>query len=79
MINYSHYDIDTKTDDGMLLLAALAILTSINKDHLESGRFGSKSSPPNVLQEIVDLANKMYYPDEYINYKRNKDIDKIVD
>jgi hypothetical protein len=72
-------DIDTSTKEGQLLMAAIAILTSINESHIKSGRWGSTSSPNDAVEKISDLANQMYYAEEYILYKKTMKRESIID
>ena len=61
MINVkSLRDIDGISDEGQLLIAALAILTSITEDAIKSRKFGGYTNPDEVLGRISDLANKLF-------------------
>lgn len=53
------------TDEGKLLLASLAALTSLSTDDIKSGKFGGKSNPDDVIKRITDLANRIYYKEEW--------------
>lgn len=84
MINYKKlYDLNLESAEGQLLMSALAILTSLDKEHIKSGEYGECSHPDNVLGKVVDLANKLYYKEEYEKYliseNRNNKINGIID
>jgi hypothetical protein len=76
-------DISTKSKEGKMLMAAMAILTTINQSHIDSGRFGSNITPQKAIDELVKLANSMYYAEEYNLWlkatKRNNLISDILD
>ena len=83
MIEYSDFGkINHRTHEGMLVLSALAILTSLSQKDILSGRFGGISNPDSVFQEIVKLANKIYYEEEYklhiISENRDNKINNII-
>ncbi len=65
-------EIDTTSAEGKLLLAAVAILTSIDKTDLESKRWGGNTSPDAAVKKIADLANKIFYKEEYTSEKKRK-------
>lgn len=75
-------DFSTNSIEGKLLLAALAILTTISEKHLNEKRFGTSTHPDDALKEIVNLANRMYYEEEYKQWKhtekRNTKIDNLL-
>lgn len=72
----------TDNDDGMLLLAAIAILTTINKQNIINNDYGSKACPNEVFDKIQNLANKLFYEEEYKNeqvrLKRENKINKLL-
>jgi len=57
--------IDDKSDEGKLLIAAIAILTSINEEDIKDNTWGSLVSPDKGLRQVQDLANKIYYKEEW--------------
>ena len=66
MINHSQLsDINMSTPEGQLLMAAVAILTSIDHKHIISNKWGGMISPDTAVKQISDLANKIYYEEEW--------------
>jgi predicted metalloendopeptidase len=66
MIQHSQIsDINTNTPEGQLLMAAVAILTSIEHKHITSGKWGSNLHPDKALKQLTDLTNKIYYEKEW--------------
>ena len=57
--------IDTNIDEGKLLLAAISILTSIDSEQIKRKRWGGMISPDRAHDQIVDLANKIFFEEEY--------------
>jgi hypothetical protein len=55
--------------EGMLLLSALAVLTSIDKEDIKEGKYGGMNHPDKVMENIWDLANKIYFEKEYKDWK----------
>ena len=51
--------------EGKLLLSALAVLTSIEKKDIREGKYGGMNYPDTVMENIWDLANKIYFEKEY--------------
>ena len=58
-------DIDHKSKEGQLLMAAVAILTSIDHKHITSQKWGGMVNPDTAVKQIADLANKIYYEEEW--------------
>ena len=58
-------DINDKTEEGKLLLMAIAILTSIKPDDIKSNKWGGWVHPDDALMKVQDLANEIYYEEEY--------------
>jgi hypothetical protein len=56
-------DIDITTDEGKLLLSAVAILTSIDTPDV---RYGSTEHPDNVLKRIENLATHIFENNEHV-------------
>ena len=83
MINYEKLqDINTNTPEGQLLLAAIAILTSIDHKHILSGKWGGTITPDTAVKQITELANKIYHEEEYKaeqqRIERDNKINKIL-
>lgn len=72
-------DIDDKTMEGKLLMAALVALTQVNKQDISEGIYGGMSHPDDVLRRAVELANKMYYEEELKIEKKIERRDNIID
>lgn len=72
-------DINASTQEGKLLIAAIAILTSIDESHIKSGKWGSGSSPIDAIEKISNLANQLYYAEEYDLYKKTMKRDSRID
>jgi len=74
MINHKQLaDIDLNTEEGQLLMAAVAILTSIDHKHIKSNKWGSNLHPDKAVKQIADLANKIYYEQEWLAEEIKKD------
>jgi len=71
-------DLDLSTDEGKMLMAAIAILTTIDENHLKESRFGTKSTPYGVIKELSHLSNKMYYEEEYKSYLKSEKRDEKI-
>lgn len=65
-------DFSTDSPEGKLLLAALAILTSIDHRDITNNKWGGMVHPDDALQKVCDLANKIYFEKEYEQYKQSK-------
>lgn len=72
-------DFNHDSEEGKVLFAAIAILTSIEHRHIDSGQFGSHSHPDVVLRYVTDLANKLYYEEEWKIEKLIKDRDSKIE
>jgi hypothetical protein len=79
MLDLEFSDFNSSTDEGMLLLAALSILTS----DIDRKKFGGHMHPHDVFEYVQDLANKIFFEEEYkqieLQNKRNKIIEGIID
>lgn len=65
MINtYKICDIPS-TDEGKVLIAAIAILTSLDKQDLKNNLWGDMVHPDDALERVVELANKIFYEEEW--------------
>ena len=85
MIPEKYKDFRTFSDgsiEGKLLMAAMAILTSIDKEDIKVGRYGSMNHPDTITENIWDLANYIYNREEYEDWKviegRDKKIDELL-
>lgn len=72
-------DIDTSIEEGQLLMAAIAILTSIEHRHLVLEKWGSNLHPDIAVQKVTELANKLYYEKEWQAEKDRKNRDSKID
>jgi hypothetical protein len=71
--------INTSSDEGKLLLAALAVLTSIDTIDIKNGEWGGSVHPDLALEKVIDLANRIFYDNEdYKNWKKTIDRDKQI-
>jgi hypothetical protein len=64
--------IDTNTDEGKMLLSAISVLTSIDENDIRKKRFGGMVSPNEAYESLVDLANRIFYENEYKIEKKRK-------
>ena len=70
--------IGDKTIEGKLLIMALAALTSLSLDDIKDKRWGGSVSPDDALERIVDIANQVYYEDEWKSEQKMKKRDKKI-
>ena len=79
MLNLEFSDFNSSTDEGMLLLAALSILTS----DIDRKKFGGHMHPHDVFEYVQDVANKIFFEEEYkqieLQNKRNRIIDLCIE
>ena len=83
MINYKTIrDFNDNSPEGKLLLAAISILTSINVEDIKDNKWGGMVHPDNALLKIQDIANRIYYEEEWkgeqIKIKRDTKINSIL-
>ena len=71
--------INTNSDEGKLLLAALAILTSITEEDITNKKWGGFVSPTTALEGVEDLAMKIFYKEDYERWQLTKFIDDKID
>ncbi len=65
MITMSQFnEFSQDSDEGKLLLAALAVLTSISTTDIGEGKWGGCVHPDDAFKKIVDLANKVFHKEE---------------
>ncbi len=71
-------DINDISDEGKLLVAALAVLTSIDIKDIKNEKWGGMVHPDDALERIQDLANKIFYEEEYNSYLKSKERDNKI-
>lgn len=75
-------DINLNSEEGKLLMAAIAILTSIDHKHITSNKWGGNISPDKAVKQITELANKIYHEEEWNKEQqrlnRDNNINKIL-
>ena len=63
-------------------MAAIAILTSINHKHLDNNQWGGNITPDTAVKQITELANKIYYEQEWkaeqLRINRDNNINQIL-
>ncbi len=83
MINIKKINQIADTDEGKVLLAAIAILTSIDEQDIEDNLWGGMVHPDEALEKIVELANKIYFFQEWeaeqISKQRESKLNKIIE
>ena len=82
MIEKGFKDINCNTDEEKMLFAALAILTSIEKDEITSNKYGGMSHIHDVVEHVKKVANKTFYEEEYEIFEkkieRNEKIKELL-
>jgi len=58
-------EIDIDSDEGKLLIASIAVLTSIDAEQIKRKRWGGMISPDQAHEKIVELANRIFFEEEY--------------
>ena len=75
-------EIDDQSTEGQLLIAAIAILTSLQQEDIKNNTWGGLVSPDQGLSQIQDLANKIYFEKEWKaeekSKERNRKIEQIL-
>lgn len=66
------------TEEGKVLLAAVAILTSLDNDDLKNNLWGDMVHPDDALGRVVELANKIFYKEEWESEKILKERDSKI-
>jgi hypothetical protein len=83
MINIKKVNQIADTDEGKVLLATIAILTSIDEQDIEDDLWEGMVHPDEALERIVELANKIYYEEEWtseqISKERDSKLNKIIE
>jgi hypothetical protein len=82
MINFKKICDINNSDEGKILIAAIGILTSIDRDDVDR-YWGGMIHPDDALERVVDLANKIFHKEEWeleqIIENRENSINKILD
>ena len=79
MINLNGINnINTSSDEGKLLLAALAILTSITEGDVKEKKWGGMTHPNRALNQVEDLAMKIFHEEDYDRYLLTKRRDNKI-
>ena len=75
-------NINDTTEEGKLLLMAISILTSIKPEDIKSDKWGGMVHPDDALMKVQDLANEIYYEEEWkaeqIKIMRDNKINSIL-
>lgn len=83
MIQYKNLSSIPDTEEGRTLLAAVAILTSIEKKDIQNNLWGGNVHPDDALKRVVELANKIFYEQEWkseqILKERDLKLNKIIE
>jgi hypothetical protein len=58
--NFQRFDPDS-TYEGKLLMAAIAVLTSIDKKDICEGKYGGSNHPDVVMKNLWELANYIFH------------------
>jgi hypothetical protein len=81
MIEKTFKNFDIESDEGKMLLASIAILTSISISDIQEKKYGSTCSPEDVIDTIQDLANRIFHEKEWkrdqMGKKRIEKINKL--
>lgn len=76
-------EFDSDTPEGKVLLAAISILSSIECEDIKENKWGGMVHPDDALKQVVELANKIYYEEEWKleqeRIKRDSTISKVLD
>ena len=74
MINKDSISDISDNVDGKLLMMALAILTSLTKEDIDNNRWGGWVHPDIAFRQVVELANKVYYEEEWKSEEIKREI-----
>lgn len=78
MLDLEFNRFDLASEEGMLLLASISILTT----NIDMSKYGSNKTPDEVFKHIQHLANRIFFEEEYkqaeLQKRRNKMIDDII-
>lgn len=72
-------ELDDKTTEGKLLIAAIAILTSLQQEDIKNNTWGGLVSPDQGLSQIQDLANKIYFEKEWQAEEKSKERNRKIE
>lgn len=72
-------DLDDKSNEGKLLIAAIAILTSLQQEDIKNNTWGGLVSPDQGLSQIQDLANKIYFEKEWKAEEKSKERNRKIE
>ena len=78
--SFTHFNCDTT--EGKLLMAAIAVLTSIDKKDIKKGKYGGMNHPDIVMENIWKLSNYIFHQKEYEEWElienRDNKISQII-
>ncbi len=77
MILSSFGSFDISSDEGRMLLASIVILSS--NEEIFSGKYGSKRSPDQIIDLIRDLANKIFFEEEYFRQEKINKREELIE
>ena len=73
---------DCESTEGKLLMAALSVLTSIDKKDIQKGQYGGMNHPDTVMKNLWKLSNYIFHQKEYEEWEvvenRDKKIENIL-
>jgi hypothetical protein len=73
MINLNNIsEVDINTKEGKLFIAAIAVLTTLKEQDLQSKKWGRSVDANQGLKVLCDLANKMFSEKTYRTEKITK-------
>jgi len=75
---FTNFDYES-TVEGKLLMAALSVLTSIDKKDIREGQYGGMNHPDTVMENLWDLANCIFHQKEHEEWKLVENRDKKID
>ena len=75
---FTNFDCES-TVEGKLLMAALSVLTSIDKKDIRKGQYGEMNHPDTVMENLWDLANYIFHQKEHEEWKLVENRDKKID
>jgi len=58
-------EIDINTDEGKIILSAISVLTSVDSEDIKRKRWGGGISPDQAYEQVIDLANRIFFEEEY--------------
>jgi hypothetical protein len=78
---FTNFDCES-TVEGKLLMAALSVLTSIDKKDIQKGQYGGMNHPDTVMENLWKLSNYIFHQKEYEEWEvvenRDKKIENIL-